>query len=148
MHLPGDNELSKFGKTNAKSKKSELTFLELFQHDVQFGVFKHVVDGVIIELADCCQWDVVIRINESQILDVQQGHDVSPLFLINWDSGITSFHNFIHGIEIQIAVILYHVDVIQFSHDVSHCLFWEFQGACYYIDLIFDKINVFMREFE
>ena len=62
--------------------------LELVEHDVEGRVVEDKVDLVLVELADHGQRHVVIWINEHQVLDEQDVHDVRSLTVVYGDSRV------------------------------------------------------------
>lgn len=64
--------------TYTHTLRALLTFLELLQHGVQFGVVEDKVQRVVVELGDGRHRGAVIRIHQSQVLHVQDLHDVGP----------------------------------------------------------------------
>ena len=63
--------------------------LELVKHDVERGIVEHKVDFVLVELADHGEGHVVVRVDEHQVLDEQDVHDVGSVAVEYWDAGIT-----------------------------------------------------------
>ena len=54
------------------------TFLELLQHGVQLGVVEDKVQRVVVELGDGRHGGAVVRVHQSQVLHVEDLHDVGP----------------------------------------------------------------------
>ena len=67
---------------------SLLAGLELVEHDVERCVVEDKVDLVLVVLADHGQRHVVIRVDEHQVLDEQDVHDVRSLTVVYGDSRV------------------------------------------------------------
>lgn len=59
------------------------TFLELLEHDIERGVDEDEVAGILVELAECLEWGVVVGVNEGEVLDEEHRDNVGAFTLVH-----------------------------------------------------------------
>lgn len=69
---------------NKRCKKP--TFLKLFKNKIKRGVFKYEETIILVELTDGLYGKVVIGVDQGQIFDIENSHNVCALTIINWDT--------------------------------------------------------------
>lgn len=68
-----------------------LTLLKFLQHRVQPGIIEDAVQGPVVEAGDGEEWGAVVRVDEGQVLDKQNVHDVVPLVaLVHGDASVAT----------------------------------------------------------
>ncbi|KFQ53796.1 hypothetical protein N333_04133, partial [Nestor notabilis] len=118
------------------------------QHGIQLGVVEDNVDGVVVELGDGFEGRAVVRVHESQVLDVQDVHDVGTLLLIDRDAGVAALHDLRHGVEVQDGIAVDHEAVLQRGHHVLHRLGAELQGSLDHVELFPHQVVVGLRHLQ
>ncbi|KFQ73590.1 hypothetical protein N337_03899, partial [Phoenicopterus ruber ruber] len=118
------------------------------QHGIQLGVVEDDVDGVVVELGDGFEGGAVVGVDESQVLDVEDVHDVGPLVLVDGDAGVAALHDLRHGVEVQDGVAVDHEAVLQRGHHVLHCLGAELQGPLDHVELFPHQVVVGFRHLQ
>ncbi|KFO83230.1 hypothetical protein N320_07143, partial [Buceros rhinoceros silvestris] len=118
------------------------------QHGVQLGVVEDDVDGVVVELGDGFEGGAVVGVNEGQVLDVEDVHDVGALVLEDGDAGEAALHDLRHGVEVQDGVAVDHEAVLQRGHDVLHRLGAELQGSLDHVELLPHQVVVGFRHLQ
>ncbi|KFO08991.1 hypothetical protein N312_07820, partial [Balearica regulorum gibbericeps] len=118
------------------------------QHGVQLGVMEDNVDGVVVKFSDGFEGGTVIRINESQVLDVKNVHDVGTLVLVDRDAGVAALHDLRHGVEVQDGVAVDHEAILQWGHHVLHRFGAKLQGSLDHVELLPHQVIVGFRHLQ
>ncbi|KGL76206.1 hypothetical protein N309_00595, partial [Tinamus guttatus] len=118
------------------------------QHGIQLGVVEDDVHGVVVELGDGLERGAVIGVDEGQVLDVEDVHDVGALVLVDGDAGEAALHDLRHGVEVQDGVAVDHEAVVQGGHHVLHRLGPQLQGALDHVELLPHQVVVGLRHLQ
>ncbi|KFQ04074.1 hypothetical protein N329_12567, partial [Haliaeetus albicilla] len=112
------------------------------QHGIQLGVMENDVDGVVVEFGDGFEGGAVVGIDKSQVLDIEDVHDVGTLVLVDGDAGVAALHDLRHGVEVQDGIAVDHEAVLQRGHHVLHRLGAELQGSLDHVELFPHQVVV------
>ncbi|KFP46557.1 hypothetical protein N323_01217, partial [Cathartes aura] len=118
------------------------------QHGIQLGVVEDDVDGVVVEFGDGFEGGAVVGVDESQVLDVEDVHDVGTLVLVDGDAGVAALHDLRHGVEVQDGVAVDHEAVLQRGHHVLDRLGAELQGPLDHVELFPHQVVVGFRHLQ
>lgn len=74
---------------------------KFIEHGLQTCRVRHGDDRSVVKVANGSQRHVVVGIDEAEVLDIEDRHDVATIALVHWDACEAMREDLVHGVEIE-----------------------------------------------